>query len=138
MEKTGNVIRAPDDAASGRNATAPATGVSMPRGGAGDTLSRSSTETLTMDKVERFFNGTVEPLGNALAGEMIDENGPLAGRESARGKRKAGGLAVQFDGGDHTLLFAPNDAPDELPQEPTELDRLLQQQAFRDLRRFAV
>jgi hypothetical protein len=136
MEKAGNVLRGPGDAARGRDAAAPAAGAARPRDG--DALSRAGAEALTMDMVERFFNGTPEPQGNALAGEMIDENGPLAGRESARGKRRPGGLAMQFEGGDHTLLFAPNDAPDELPQEPTELDRLLLQQAFRDRRRFTA
>jgi hypothetical protein len=91
-----------------------------------------------MDQVGRFFSGVPAPLGNGLIGEMVDENGPLAGRESARGKRKSGSLATQFSDDDRPMLFAPNDAPDELPQQPTELDRLLRQQEFRERRRFMV
>jgi hypothetical protein len=89
-----------------------------------------------MDQVGRFLSGVIEPRGNALAGEMVDENGPLAGRESARGKRKSGSLATQFSDDDRPMLFAPNDAPEELPQQPTELDRLLRQQDFRERHRF--
>jgi hypothetical protein len=101
-------------------------------------LSIAATETFSMDMVSRFFDGVVEPQGNTLVSELVDENGPLAGRESARGRRRPGGLAHQFSDDDRPMLFAPNDAPDQLPQQPTELDSLLRQQEFRERRRFTV
>jgi hypothetical protein len=91
-----------------------------------------------MDRVGRFFDGVIAPQGNALVSEMVDENGPLAGRESARGKRKPGALAMQFSDDDRPMLFAPNDAPDELPQEPTEAQRLLRQQELLHRRWFCA
>ena len=94
--------------------------------------------TLSMDKVGRFFDPVIAPQGNALISELVDENGPLAGRETARARRKPGGLAIQFSDNDHSTLFAPNDAPDELPSEPTEADRLLRQQELRNRHRFSA
>ena len=87
-----------------------------------------------MDEIARFFDGRIEPQGNTLVSEMVDDNGPLAGRESARAKRKPGGLAMQFSDDDRSMLFAPNDAPDELPPEQAEAGRLLPQQEFRNRR----
>lgn len=104
----------------------------------GGALTVATGETFSMEMVRRFFDGVAAPQGNALVSETVDENGPLAGRESARGRRKAGSLPHQFGDDDRPLLFAPNDAPDQLPQEPTELDRLLRQQEFRERRRFGA
>ena len=41
-------------------------------------------------------------------------------------------VRVSDDG--RTVLFVPNDAPDELSQGQAELDRLLRQQEFRERR----
>ena len=125
-----------DNAVPGQHVPAPAPAAVRRQESRADALSITQAETLTMDKVGRFFDGIVRPLGNALASEMIDENGPLAGREAARGKRRSGSVALQFSDDDRSLLFAPNDAPDELPQQRTELDRLLRQQECRERRRF--
>ena len=115
----------------------PATGVRRSATvGMGAASGASAAETFSMDAVSRFFNRIIEPEGNALIGEMVDENGPLAGRESARGKYKPGALAMQFNDDSRAVLFAPNDAPDELPGEPTQLHRLLQQQVFWERRSF--
>lgn len=122
-----------------RGADAPAPAADMPwPGSGGSALSITKPEPLSMDRVSRFFDAAAEPQGNAMVSEMVDENGPLAGRESARGKRKSGSLAVQFSDDDRSVLFAPDDAPDELPQQPTELDRLLRQQESRERRRFGA
>ena len=130
-------IRGVDSAVPGQHAPvpAPAAGALRGQGSRAEALSITQAETLTMDKVGRFLDGIVPPQGNALASEMIDENGPLAGREAARGKRRSGSVALQFSDDDRSLLFSPNDAPDELPQQPTELDRLLRQQECRERRR---
>ncbi|MDB5760575.1 MAG: hypothetical protein JWM30_3864 [Burkholderia sp.] len=137
MDGAGSDIRGLDDTTRGRAAPTQPTGVRRSPG-AGAALAVVDAETLSMDAVNRFFNRSFEPQGNSLVGDIVDENGPLAGRESARGKRKPGGLAMQFNDVSRSLLFAPNDAPDELPQEPTELDRLLLQQAFRERRSFTA
>ena len=89
-------------------------------------------DAFTMDQVERFFAAPGFVQGNVLTSEIVDENGPLPGRESARARRKSGGLAVQFGDGDgggtRAVLFAPNDAPDELQEQPSELQSLLREQ----------
>lgn len=87
-------------------------------------------ESFNMDQVERFFAAPGFMPGNAFASEIVDENGPLPGRESARARRKPGGLAMQFadDDSARAVLFAPNDAPDELPKDPIELQATLRQQ----------
>ena len=88
------------------------------------------TEPFSMDQVERFFTAPGFVPGNAFASEVFDENGPLPGRDSSRFKRKPGGLASQFDdesSSTRALLFAPNDAPDELPQDPVEQQPTLRQ-----------
>lgn len=117
---------------------APGNGRWRPQRDQGSALTVVASETFSMEWVERFFDGVAAPQGNALVSEMVDENGPLAGRESARGRRKAGSLPHQFGDDDRPLLFAPNDAPDQLPREPIELDRLLRQQEFRERRRFGA
>ena len=101
-------------------------------------LTRVDSDTFSMDQLARFFNPTVAPQGNALVGDMIDENGPLPGREGARGKRRPGSLPTQFIDVDRPVLFAPNDAPDELTQRQSDLDRLLREQAFRGRRNFTA
>ena len=101
-------------------------------------LTRVDSDTFSMDQVARFFNPAVAPQGNALVGDMVDENGPLAGREGARGKRRPGSLPMQFIDVDRSVLFAPNDAPDELPQRQSDLDQLLREQAFRGRRYFTA
>ncbi len=101
-------------------------------------LTLANSDAFSMDRVGRFFSGAVVPQGNALVSEMVDENGPLAGRESARGKRRSGALPMQFSDDDRPVLFAPNDAPDELSQEQAELDRLLRRQEFRERRGFTA
>lgn len=129
-------IRGPDEALRKPVAPGPAADTSRRQGNPASALSVTQAETLSMDRVNRFFSGIAEPQGNVLVSEMADENGALAGRETARGKRRSGSLATQFSDDDRSVLFAPNDAPDELPQQPTELDRLLRQQEFRERRRF--
>lgn len=86
-------------------------------------------ETFSLDQVERFFAAPGFVAGNVFASEIVDENGPLPGREAARGRRKPGGLAMQFADDDSTrpVLFAPNDPPDELPKDPIELQATLRQ-----------
>jgi hypothetical protein len=122
-----------------RGGDAPAAGASQPRGSGAGALSITRAEALSMDKVSRFFDPVIEPRGNVLVSEMVDDNGPPAGKESVRARRRSGSLALQFsEDGDQSLLFAPNDAPDELPQQPTELDRLLRQQELRERRRFSA
>jgi hypothetical protein len=133
MDNGGNRVRGLDETAR-RQGEQPAAGRVGWSQGVARALTLVVPETLTMDRVGRFFTGIVEPKGNALVSEMVDENGPLAGRETARGKRKPGALAMQFSDDDRPTLFAPNDAPDELPQEPTEAQRLLRQQEFRNRR----
>ncbi len=96
-------------------------------------------ETFSMDLVERFFAMPDAPPGNALAAEILDENGPLPGREQSGGRRRTRGLAMHFsDDASRSVLFAPNDAPDELQQEPTELQALLRHQESRDRRRYSA
>lgn len=129
-------IRGFDEPVPGRDLPAPAAGPSRPGQNRADALSITRTETFSMDKVGRFFDGVIRPQGNALASEMLDESGPPAGRETARARRRPGSLALQFSDDDRSLLFVPNDAPDELPQQPTELDRLLRQQECRERRRY--
>lgn len=138
MDNGNERVRSLDEPVRERAAPAPGPGLSRPQREARGALSIAATDTFSMDMVSRFFDGVVEPQGNSLASEMVDENGPLAGRESARARRKSGGLAHQFSDDDRPLLFAPNDAPDQLPQQPTELDRLLRQQEFRERRRFTA
>lgn len=87
-------------------------------------------EPFSMDQVERFFTAPGFVPGNAFASEVFDENGPLPGRDSSRFKRNPGSLAAQFDdetSSTRALLFAPNDAPDELPKDPVELQSTLRQ-----------
>lgn len=121
-----------------REGPAPSNDGARPQREPGPALTRAGSEALSMDQVGRFFNGSVAPQGNALVGDMVDENGPLAGRESARGKRRPGTLPTQFSDDDRPMLFAPNDAPDELPPDQSQLDRLLREQEFRDRRRFTA
>jgi hypothetical protein len=102
------------------------------------TLTLAGSAPFFMDRVGQFFSGTVAPQGNALVSELVDENGPLAGRESARGKRKSSALPMQFGDDDRPVLFAPNDAPDELSQGQSELDRLLRRQECRERRGFTA
>lgn len=136
MADTGKEVSGVRQAPRSRDDPAPAAGA--PRSSAAGALSMASVEPLSMDKVGRFFDGVVEPQGNALVGEMVDENGPLAGRESARPARRTGSLAGQFADDGRSLLFAPNDAPDEMPDQSTELGRLLREQEFRQRRRFGA
>lgn len=138
MENAGNTIRSLDDATRDRSALPATRRAGWPQGYAAPALSLLAPETLSMDKVARFFDGIIEPQGNALVSELVDENGPLAGRESARGKRRPGAIAMQFIDDDRPTLFAPNDAPDELPSEPTEASKLLREQEFRNRRRFSA
>jgi hypothetical protein len=138
MDNAGNAIRGLDEAARERSGLPASRRVGWSQGYAAPALTLVAPETLSMDKVARFFDGIVEPQGNALVSELVDENGPLAGRESARGKRKPGSVAMQFSDGDRPMLFAPNDAPDELPSEPTEAGKLLREQEFRNRRRFSA
>ena len=138
MDNAGNAIRGLDEATRGRGGSPAARGVGWSQGAAAPALTLVVHETLSMDRVGRFFDGVIAPQGNALVSEMVDENGPLAGRESARGKRKPGALAMQFSDDDRPMLFAPNDAPDELPQEPTEAQRLLRQQELLHRRWFSA
>ena len=134
MDNAGNSLRGLEETAPGRTAL-PTTTVRVGGSpGAARALTRVVPESLAMGQVARFFDGRIEPQGNALVSEMVDENGPLAGRESARAKRKTGALAMQFSDDDRPMLFAPNDAPDELPPEPAEAQRLLRQQEFRNRR----
>lgn len=131
-------IRGVDEPVRERLAPAQGNGRPRPNRDVGPALTVAAGETFSMEMVRRFIDGVGTPQGNALLSEMVDENGPLAGRESARGRRKAGSLPHQFGDDDRPLLFAPNDAPDQLPQQPTELDRLLRQQEFRERRRFGA
>lgn len=138
MDNGQDLIRGFDELARESAAPTPARGPGrLPRDATG-ALSLAATDSFSMDKVSRFFDGVVEPRGNALVSEMTDENGPLAGRETARARRRPGSLDHQFGDDDRSLLFAPNDAPDQLPQQPTELDRLLRRQEFRERRRFTA
>lgn len=134
MDHRENVVGGRSELA--RGGETPAAGVSHRQGVGVVALSIASTESLSMERIARFFDLAVAPQGNALVGEMVDENGPLAGRESARAKPRSGGIDRQFSDG--PVLFAPNDAPDELPDQPSELDRLLQRQEFRQRRRFGA
>ena len=94
-------------------------------------------EAFSLAQVERFFASPEPVSGNVLAAEIFDENGPLPGREQSGGRRRTRGLVAHFsDGASASMLFAPNDAPDELQQEPTELQALLRHQESRDRRRF--
>jgi hypothetical protein len=138
MDNAGNAIRGPDEAARERGGLPAARRVGWSQGHAAPALTLLAPETLSMEKVARFFDGTTGPQGNALVSELVDENGPLAGRETARGKRKPGSVAMQFIDDDRPMLFAPNDAPDELPSEPTEASKLLREQEFRNRRRFSA
>ena len=138
MDNGRDGIRGPDALPRRRDAPETAPGIVRPQGVVAPALSVTGNETFSMDKVKRFFDGNVAPQGNALAGEMIDENGPLAGRESARGKRRSSALPMQFSDADRSVLFAPNHAPDELPQRQSDLDKLLGQQEFRERRRFTA
>ena len=96
-------------------------------------------EAFSMAQVERFLARPEAPPGNVLVSEILDENGPHPGREQSGGRRKTHGLALHFsDDPSHPVLFAPNDAPDELPQEPTELQALLRHQESRDRRRYTA
>jgi hypothetical protein len=101
-------------------------------------LTLAGSDAFSLDRVGQFFGGSVAPQGNALVSEMVDENGPMAGRESARGKRRSGALPMQFSDDDRPVLFAPNDPPDELSQGQAELDRLLRQQESRERRGFTA
>lgn len=138
MDNGNEIIRGPGepDALQRRDRAAPSTGVGQPQRGPAPALTLAGSDAFSMDRVNRFFDGTVSPQGNALVSELVDENGPLAGRESARGKRRPGALPMQFIDEDRPVLFAPNDAPDELTQGQAELDRLLRRQEFQERRRF--
>lgn len=138
MNNGSNVIRAPDEVAQRRDGPAPVTGIVRPQIAFSPALTRADSEPFSMEKVGHFFNNIVAPQGNALVSEMVDENGPLAGREAARGRRKSSALPMQFQDADRSTLFAPNDAPDELPERQSELDRLLQHQESRERRRFGA
>ena len=96
-------------------------------------------ETFTMNQIERFLALPDAPPGNVLASEILDENGPLPGREQSGGRRRTRGLEMHFsDDASRSVLFAPNDAPDELQKDPTELQALLRHQESRDRRRFSA
>lgn len=138
MDNAGNAIRRLDEAARERSGPPAARGVGWSQRFTAPALTVLEPEALTLDKVARFFDGLIQPQGNALVSELLDENGALAGRESVRGKRKPGAVAMQFSDDDRTMLFAPNDAPDELPSEPTEAGKLLREQEFRNRRRFSA
>lgn len=138
MDTAGNAIRGLDETPRERDDPPAARGVGWSQGAAAPALTRAAHETFSMDKVGRFFDGAIAPQGNALVSEMVDDNGPLAGRETARGKRKPGALSMQFSDDDRPMLFAPNNPPDELPQEPTEAQRLLRQQEFLHRRWFSA
>lgn len=137
MDNAGNAIRGLDESARDRSGQPASRRVGWSQGYAAPALTLVAPETLSLDKIARFFDGIIEPQGNALVSELVDENGPLAGRETARGKRKSGTVDMQFID-DRPMLFAPNDAPDELPSEPTEASKLLREQEFRNRRRFGA
>lgn len=138
MDHSKNRIGGPDDLTWQVDGTTPTGDIARPQRGPVPALALTGSQPFSMDRVERFFDSAAMPQGNALVGEMVDENGPPAGRESPRGKRKPGTLPMQFVDDDRPMLFAPNDAPDELPERQTELDRLLRQQEFRERRRFTA
>jgi hypothetical protein len=127
-----------DPAARERIAPAPARHSSQPQRDRGGALSIAASDAFSIDKVIRFFEGVTEPPGNPLVSEMVDEDGPLPGRETARVRPRSGGLEQQFSDDGHPILFAPNDAPDALPDQSTELDRLLRLQEFRGRRHIGV
>lgn len=138
MDHSKNRILGPDELTWQSDQPTPARDLARVQRGPVPALVLTGSQSFSMDKVERFFDRTILPQGNALVSEMVDENGPVAGRESPRGKRKPGTLPLQFVDDDRPMLFAPNDAPDELPERQTELDRLLRQQEFRERRRFTA
>nr|WP_314628163.1 hypothetical protein [uncultured Noviherbaspirillum sp.] len=140
MDSGSKAIRGPGDLErpQRREPEPPLPDLVRPQGGPAPALTLAGSEAFSMDRVGRFFSGAVVPQGNALVGEIVDENGPLAGRESARGKRRSGALPMQFSDDGRTVLFVPNDAPDELPQGQAELDRLLRHQESRERRSFTA
>ena len=109
MDNPKNRIRGQDELTWQTDESAPARGIARPLSDLVPALTLTGRQSFSMDQVERFFDRAAEPQGNALVSEMVDENGPLAGRESPRGKRKPGSLPMQFV---DDILFAPNDAPD--------------------------
>jgi hypothetical protein len=140
MESAMGMIRRVGDWALGRDMTAPegsrAVTETPPDARAAGPV---RAEVFSMAQVERFLARPEAPPGNALASEILDENGPLPGREQSGGRRRTRGLEAHFsDDASRSVLFAPNDAPDELPQEPTELQALLRHQESRDRRRYTA
>jgi hypothetical protein len=140
MESSILMLRKLGDWAFGRDMPAPQERRPAPEPVAAEPLPRTvKADSFSMQQVERFFAMRDAPPGNALVSEIVDENGPLPGREQSGGRRRTHGVAAHFsDDTDRAVLFAPNDAPDELQQEPTELQALLRQQEGRDRRRYTV
>lgn len=138
MDNARRILSKVGEWALGRDAPGPASGRKQTGDPAAPAPPAARNQSFSMDKVERFFAGAGGPRANVLVSEMIDENGPLAGREPARARRKPGGVTMQFSDDDRSMLLAPNDAPDELPQQPAELDRLLRQQELRGRQRFSA
>lgn len=137
MESTMSILRRVGDWALGRDMPAPEEPKAAPEQPAESRAPGPvKAETFSMAQVERFFARPDTPPGNVLVSEILDENGPLPGREQSGGRRRTRGLEMHFsDDASRSVLFAPNDAPDELQQEPTELQALLRQQESRDRRR---
>ncbi|MET0964443.1 MAG: hypothetical protein ABWY05_16750 [Noviherbaspirillum sp.] len=128
MENTISMLRKVGDWALGRDMPAPPARRPNPEPAAAEVARPAGSESFTMRQVERFFSAADAPQGNALVSEIVDENGPLPGREQSGGRRRIHGLEAHFsDDASRPVLFAPNDAPDELQQEPTELQALLRQ-----------
>lgn len=140
MQSALSMLRRVGDWALGRDMPAPAQPGTAAAPAVVEAIPRIvRAETFSMHQVERFFSVPDAPPGNVLASEILDENGPLPGREQSGGRRRTRGLEMHFsDDAGRSLLFAPNDAPDELQQEPTELQALLRQQESRDRRRYSV
>lgn len=140
MENAISMLRQVGERALGRAAPASQERKAAPQPAPAEPPPRYATpDSFSMQQVERFFAPPGAPPGNALVSEIVDENGPLPGREQSGGRRRTQGLEAHFSGDEsRAVLFAPNDAPDQLQEEPTELQVLLRQQEGRDRRRYTV